>query len=209
MSLQYRVLYRLGFTPWEQMAKLPVREQLVSLFEREEHDRGGSPGTALDLGCGSGIWAAELAMRGWTVTGVDVVKKAVTAARRRAENTAGSMTFIEGDVSRVDSLGLGAFDFLLDVSCFHELDDARRVRMGRAVSAVAADNATMLIQVFQRRGRNPMLPRGATVEDLQAAFSDWSIIDEVPADVSGAPAVVRNADPRFFRLRRNPANAAT
>lgn len=209
MSLQYRVLYRLGFTPWEQMAKLPVREQLISLFEQEEHDRGGSPGTALDLGSGSGIWAAELARRGWTVTGVDVVKKAVSAARRRAETTAGSMTFIEGDVSRVDSLGLGTFDFLLDVSCFHELDDARRATMGRAVNAVAADNATMLIHAFQRRGRNPMLPRGATVEDLQAAFTEWSLIDEVPTDVSGAPAAIRSANPRFLRFRRNPAPAAT
>lgn len=208
MSLQYRILYRLGITPWEQMAKFPVREQLIGLFEREERDREGPPGTALDLGCGRGIWAAELAKRGWTVTGVDVVKKAVAAARRRAETTAGSMTFVEGDVSRVDSLGLGTFDFLLDVSCFHELDDARRASMGRAVNVVAADDATMLIQAFQHRGRNSMLPRGATSEDLQAAFTDWSIIEEIPTDVRGAPAAVRNAEPRFFRLRRDPADAS-
>jgi SAM-dependent methyltransferase len=201
MSLQYRLLYRIGFTPWEQMADLPVKEQLVSLFEREERERGGA-GTALDLGCGTGIWAVELARRGWNVTGVDVVPKAVEAARRRAKDEAGSTTFLQGDVARVDSLGLGQFDLLLDVSCFHELDDERRASMGRAVDAVATAEATMLLQAFAPRGRNPTLPRGATADQIAAAFQGWEIVDDVVADVTGAPKVVKNARPRFFRLVR-------
>jgi SAM-dependent methyltransferase len=202
MSLQYRLLYRLGFTPWEQMAKLPVRDQLASLFEREERDRGGRPGTALDLGCGRGIWSADLAERGWDVTGVDIVRRAVTAATARGDAGPGSMRFVQGDVARVDQLGLRRFDLLLDISCFHELDDERRAAMGHAVDGVSAGDTTMLLQAFEPRGRNPMLPRGATSDEIAWCFARWTIVDEVPADTTGAPAMVVKARPRFFRLRR-------
>ena len=203
MSLQYRLLYRLGFTPWEQMVKLPVREQLVSLFADVERDRGGEPGRALDLGCGSGIWATELAARGWDVTGVDIVERAIVAARRRAATSTGRTEFLVGDVAQVDALDLGTFDFLLDISCFHELDDARRAAMGHAVDAVAVEDATLLLQVFEPRGRNPMLPRGASIDDVTAAFRSWSIVSDTPADVRGAPGVVQRARPHFLRLRRS------
>ena len=85
MSLAYRLLYRVGFTPWEHIATLPdVSHQISDLFDREEHGRRPPYGPALDLGCGSGIWAITLAQRGWQVTGVDLVAKALRRARKRA-----------------------------------------------------------------------------------------------------------------------------
>jgi hypothetical protein len=37
MSLAYRVLYAVGFTPWEQLAALPdLRGRISALFDREE-----------------------------------------------------------------------------------------------------------------------------------------------------------------------------
>ncbi len=54
MSVFYRVLYRLGFTSWEQMATLPIADQISDMFDREEDGRGPPYGPALDLGCGSG-----------------------------------------------------------------------------------------------------------------------------------------------------------
>jgi 2-polyprenyl-3-methyl-5-hydroxy-6-metoxy-1,4-benzoquinol methylase len=79
MSVAYRILYGLGVTPWEQVAKLPhVTERISALFARQE--AGREPyGPVLDLGCGSGIWAVELAARGWQVTGIDFVPKALRA----------------------------------------------------------------------------------------------------------------------------------
>ena len=75
MSVGYRILYGIGFTPWEQIA-LP--DAVCALFEREEAGREPPYGTVLrDLGCGSGIWAVKLAQRGWQVTGIDAVPKAL------------------------------------------------------------------------------------------------------------------------------------
>jgi 2-polyprenyl-3-methyl-5-hydroxy-6-metoxy-1,4-benzoquinol methylase len=80
MSVAYRILYGLGVTPWEQVAKLPhVTERISALFARQEAGREPPYGPVLDLGCGSGIWAVELAARGWQVTGIDFVPKALRA----------------------------------------------------------------------------------------------------------------------------------
>ena len=64
MSLFYSVLYRLGFTPWEEAATYPsVARKITALFEREEAEREPPYGRALDLGCGRGHWAVVLAWR--------------------------------------------------------------------------------------------------------------------------------------------------
>ena len=64
MSVFYRILYQVGFTPWEEgLAQRPVAEQISAMFDREEGGRQPPYGRALDLGCGSGIHAVDLALR--------------------------------------------------------------------------------------------------------------------------------------------------
>lgn len=56
---------------------------ISGLFDREESGRQAPYGSALDLGCGTGMQAVELARRGWQVTGVEIVPKALRAVRMR------------------------------------------------------------------------------------------------------------------------------
>src|ERR671919_450408 len=84
MRIPWKLYYRLGFHPWEDLAEHPpFAEKLTELFAREESGREPPYGKALDLGCGSGVWGVPLAQRGWQVTGVDIVAKALRRAEER------------------------------------------------------------------------------------------------------------------------------
>jgi len=207
MSLAYRLLYGVGLTPWEQVAKLPaLTEAFSELLDREEDGRPPPYGPVLDLGCGSGIWAVKLAQRGWQVTGVDFIPKALRRAGERARQAGVELRLVQGDVTKLGATTVGSgFPFLLDFGVFHdELTDRQRAAMGREVSAVAASGATLLMMAWARRRRGP-LPRGASRADIEAAYRDWTVVDEQAFDISGAPFFrhIKNADPRFYRLRHH------
>jgi 2-polyprenyl-3-methyl-5-hydroxy-6-metoxy-1,4-benzoquinol methylase len=118
VSRWYRFAYRIGFRPWESDAPsmIPQFDQLLALVEET---RAVPPGSALDLGCGTGRWSVRLAERGWEVVGVDVVPRAIDAARHRAEQAGVDVTFKEGDVAALRAASVGSnFNLLLDMECF-------------------------------------------------------------------------------------------
>lgn len=205
MSLAYRALYAIGFTPWEEMGDHPeIAGQIGGLFARAEGGREAPYGSALDLGCGSGIWTVELARRGWQATGVDTVPKALRRARSRAEDAGVELRLLEGDVTDLDAAGAGSgYELILDFGCFHdELSDEQRRAEGRAATAAAAPGATLLVMAWKPGRRGP-LPRGASREEIGEAFSAWQLVDEVAMDLpGGAPRYVKRAEPRFYRWRR-------
>lgn len=196
----YRLAYWLGFTPWER-ASVTHGHLLAALLDREQAERKVPYGSALDLGCGSGIWSVELARRGWSVVGVDKVPRALERARDRAQAAGVDVRFVRGSVTALGELGIGSgFQFLLDVGCFHGLNDAQRAAMGREVTALAASGATLLELVWAPARRGP-LPRGASRQDLETAFAGWKVIAEDPIAGEALPKALQNADPRCYRLR--------
>jgi len=202
VSLFYSVAYWVGLKPWERMAALPIAQQISSLFDREESGHEPPYGAALDLGCGSGIWSATLAARGWQVTGIDIVPKALRAARRRTREAGVEARFIQGDLTALRWADVGSgFRFVLDFGVIHGMKDSPRRAVGREVSAVTVAGATMLILAWEPGQRGP-LPRGMSRADLEAVLPEWRLIDEEVADVSGSPAFIAKARPHFYRLRR-------
>ena len=117
---------------------------------------------------------------------------------------------MEGDVTDLGAAGVGSgYELLLDFGCFHdELTDQQRMDEGREATAAAAPGATLLLMAWKPGRRGP-LPRGASVEQIQAAFRDWRLVDDVAMELpEEAPRYVRRAEPRVFRLRRDhPAPA--
>lgn len=200
MSTGYRLAYRLGFTPWEQ-AGVGFGPQLASLLDREEAGAAAPFGKALDVGCGTGAHAIGLAQRGWSVTGVDAVTKALDTAREKATAAGADVRFVEGDATRLeDSVGVG-YRFLLDVGCFHGFKPGQREDYARGASAVTEPGGTLLMFAFGPGRRGP-LPRGVAKEEVVTAFTGWELIDDEPADTAGMPGPLKNSEPRWYRLTR-------
>ena len=200
--LLYRVLWGLGLTPWERMQAFGA-EQVSLMFDREEQGRQPPYGAALDLGSGTGFWSVNLAERGWDVTGVEIVPKALRAARERAHKAGVEVRFLEGSVAALRDTGVGSgFRLVLDFGTVHGLTPGEVKTVTREVSAVATDDATLLMYAFSP-GRKGPTPRGLSREEVEAAYAGWSVVDEQPFDAFGMPAVFNKANPRWFRLRHD------
>ena len=207
--MNYRLAYAIGFHPWEDLAEHPpFAGTLLQLVAREEAGREAPHGPALDLGTGSGVWGVQLAKRGWRVTGVDIVEKALRRARERIDEAGVEMRLVRGDVTALRQADVGSgFRLVLDTGTFHGLSDAQRDAMGREVSAIAAPDATVLLDCFAPLRRGP-LPRGASRAAVEAAFLGWEVTDVEDADTEpDALARLFKFDERFYRLRRNGTTA--
>ncbi|MBI4028576.1 MAG: class I SAM-dependent methyltransferase [Verrucomicrobia bacterium] len=104
--------YRTGFKPWDSGAPEP---ELIRVIEA-----GKLPGaTLMEIGCGTGTNAVELARRGYQVTAVDFVRQAVLAARKKVRIAGVKVDIRVGDVTAMD-LG-GPYDVLFDRGVYHHL----------------------------------------------------------------------------------------
>jgi 2-polyprenyl-3-methyl-5-hydroxy-6-metoxy-1,4-benzoquinol methylase len=105
-------MYARGFKPWD--AGTPSRELLRVL------DAGKLPGkTLLEMGCGTGTNAIELARRGYDVTAVDVVEQALDEAKEKGRRTNAAVSFRLADLLN-DNLG-GPYDALFDRGVYHHI----------------------------------------------------------------------------------------
>jgi SAM-dependent methyltransferase len=207
--MNYRLAYALGFHPWEDLAEHPpFAEKLMELVAREEEGREPPYGSALDIGTGSGVWGVELARRGWRVTGVDIVEKALGRARERIEKAGVEMRLVQADVTALQQSDVGSgFRLLVDTGTFHGLAGDQREAMARELTALSAEDAALVLDCFAPRRRGP-LPRGASRDEVERAFDGWTVVDEEIADTEpDAIARLFKFDERFYRLRRNGGGA--
>ena len=203
-TVNYELAYRIGFHPWEDAeAHSPFVEKFSELLDEEEGGREPPYGAALDLGTGSGIWAIQLAKRGWQVTGVDLVEKALRRADDRVKEAGVAVQLVHGDVAELSSAGIGSgFRLLLDTGTFHGLKGHQREAMGREVDAVAAPEATLLMLAWPRR-RRPLI-RGVNRSEIEEAFPGWSVTDAGPSHFQAPKPieVLLRPDEHWYRLRR-------
>jgi SAM-dependent methyltransferase len=166
----FRALYRLGFTPWDGHPIAPSLKALV------EGDQALVPGTALDIGCGTGDTAIYLAKHGWRVTGVDFVPKAVQKARAKADAAGVVVDFRHGDATKLTSERIGSgFDLILDSGCLHGMNDDDRASYVREVTAVSAPDTRLLLIEFPP-GASFGVP-GISHEEIERRFAaGWSLL---------------------------------
>ena len=111
-----------------QYFKQPPWDTGISPPELIQFMAGHPPGRALDLGCGTGTNAIELAKRGWQVTGIDFARRAIRIAHSKAKMAGVQIDFRVADVSKLPDIA-GPFDLILDIGCFHSLPFNRKIKI--------------------------------------------------------------------------------
>ena len=174
MNLFFRIAYLVGFKPWDRGVSPP------ELVEVVEGPQALPPGKALDLGSGIGTNAIYMAQHGWDVTAIDFTPRAVGAARKKAAAAGVQPRILEGDVTRLETLGVGrGYSLLLDLGCYHSIPYAGRPAYARGVTAAAAPGATMLLFGFAP-GQMRFGPAGMTRTEIEERFLHWSIEAATP-----------------------------
>jgi cyclopropane fatty-acyl-phospholipid synthase-like methyltransferase len=194
MSLAYRLMYLLGFTPWDGVHP----QELTEIIEGPD---ALPPGRALDVGSGKGAKAIYMAAHGWKVTAVDNVPRAVAQARKRAEAARAAVDFRLGDVTRLSDLGLEpGFDLMIDFGCFHGLKAAQRDAYARGVTALAAPSCRLLMMAF---GRAIPPVSGVSETELVERFgAAWSLLWSHPDRSATATSAMKRAAPGWYCLSR-------
>jgi SAM-dependent methyltransferase len=191
----FKLLYRLGFTPWDGH---PIAKSLQTLVEGTDGWPPLSPGKALDVGCGTGDNAIYLAQHGWQVTGVDFVPKAVEKARAKADAANVSVDLRHGDATRLTDEGVGTgFGLIVDNGCLHGMSDEDRTRYVREVTSVAAPDTRLLLVEFTP-GATFAVP-GISQEEIERRFTPtWTLLSSGDEPDAGKGRF----QPRYYVLQR-------
>lgn len=171
-QLLFRGMYRVGFTPWDGHA---LARGLRNLVESDP-EVALSPGTALDLGCGTGDNSIYLAQNGWQVTGVDFAPRALRAARDKAQAGKVSVRFVCADIAELSSVGVDDdFALVTDSGCLHGMNDHDRAVYARQVNAVTAPGSRLLVIAFTPGALFGV--RGIDQGEIERLFApDWELI---------------------------------
>lgn len=141
MSFMKRLRFNLMYTsrpPWDSGITPP---EVVEFMETH------TSGRALDLGCGTGTNAINLAKRGWQVIGVDFAGRAISDARRKARRSGVQVDFQVGDVTRLDKVS-GSFDLILDIGCYHNLENDQKESYARRLETLLSASGTYMLYLF-------------------------------------------------------------
>lgn len=143
MMLPRRLVFNLWYLskpPWETGIVPP---------EVMEFIESNLAGRALDLGCGSGTSSLALARAGWTVRGVDFASLAIRKARQKVRSTGLTVDFQLGNVTRLPhNLFDQSYDLVLDIGCFHSLNQQEREHYLDDLERLLAPDGTWLMYGF-------------------------------------------------------------
>lgn len=177
--------------PWEIGAAQPAMSALL-----DEHP---PTGPVLDVGCGSGDLAIEVARRGVQVLGIDVVETAIAQARAKADaqppEVARLLEFQAADALR-PTLLQRRFGAAVDSGFFHLFEQDQRDQLAEELAVTLVPGGRYYLLAFATEFDMPNTPLRVTEDELRARFTagkGWRILAMRPAKfesrIAPVPAV--------------------
>jgi len=163
--------YARGDLPWQIDRPQPEVLRLI------EDGKFESP--VLDLGCGAGDNAIELARRGYRVLGMDLVPEALRRARESAARAGLTQPpeFLVGDALKLEESGVEA-ETVLDCALFHIFEDEERPAYVRGLEAVLVPGGRLHLLSFSELETRQPGPRRLTRESITGAFGQGWVLEE-------------------------------
>lgn len=163
------------------------------------------PGTALDMGCGSGVDSIHLARAGWQVTALDFMQEALHMTRATADEASVELELVHTDVLEWEADR--QFDLLLDSGLLHNLsrDNIPTYRQ-RTLQWLSADGDYVLAH-WESRADTDRLRGGArrvTRQQIRDLFSPELEEQQFERlEATGLPETVGpDLSVGFYRLKR-------
>ena len=157
---------------------------------------GVQPGmVCVDLGCGGGRLALELARLGASVVGVDVSDAMIERMESQAKKE--GLSGVKGIVSPIEHLSLPpeSVDLVISNYALHHLLDADKAKVVRAAYGWLRPGGHLV-------NSDMMLGRGATAQDRQVIASKIKVMAK--KGVPGYWRILKNAGRYLFRVHERP-----
>jgi SAM-dependent methyltransferase len=148
-----------GRPGWDMDGATPLVAELLDLAQPLDL----RPGCELVVpGCGYGHDAADLAARGFQVTGLDFAPLALQGARARYGE---AVAWHQADWFTTE---LGPWDAIFDHTCFVAMDPERRPTYVEACAAHLRPGGLWMVALFHQVDRNPGPPHAIPMEGMRS-----------------------------------------
>jgi len=117
MSGQSRNVFNRLYKSAQKPEDLPWHEAEPPALLVRALDQRNTPGTALDIGCGSGTYSIYMAEHGYRVTAIDFMPQAISMLQTRIAGSELAIDAIQADVGKWTADH--PFDIVLDIGCLH------------------------------------------------------------------------------------------
>ncbi len=130
--------------------KIPWQKTQADYFTKVIETGKVKAGSALDLGCGTGVKSIYLVKKGFKVTGIDISEVAIKYAKENAQNAKVKVNFIVADVTDLSFLKDRRFDFVLDWANFHGVPKNKREKYINGIVKHTKKGSIFLLRCFSK-----------------------------------------------------------
>jgi SAM-dependent methyltransferase len=160
--MDWELRYETGDTPWDEGGAHPALVDFVT-------EAGAFEGRVLVPGCGRGHDVRAVSTAGNRVTGLDIAPGAIEEARGFART--GGEEYVAGDLFKLEEGMRGAFDWVVEHTCFCAIDPAMRAAYVEAVAGTLKPGGRLFGIFYLEPAIERQPPYGVTAGELDGLFS--------------------------------------